>query len=192
MNTAQMSGLYGTMQNQQATNLLGNIANAGQMFQKRPFGMGGTNLAQSELGQAGAYNSFQAANYATMNGIAFNAAQLNSQQQQLQAQQQAGLASAGIGVATTAASTGAMIAAMSCWVARACYGTRTNRWKYFRHWLLHRAPRSVRRLYLRHGEAFAGKVRAHSLLRFGVRLVMDMIINLQALRYRQFADVWFY
>ena len=31
-------------------------------------------MAQAELGQAGAYNSFQQANYATMNGIAFNAA----------------------------------------------------------------------------------------------------------------------
>src|SRR5258706_9845735 len=67
MDTAQMAQIYGGLQGQQAQNLLGSIANAGQQFAKRPFGLGGTNLAQTELGQAGAYNSFQQANYATMN-----------------------------------------------------------------------------------------------------------------------------
>jgi hypothetical protein len=177
MDTAQMAGMYGTMQQQQAMNLMTNLSNSNQMFQKRPFGLGGTNMAQAELGQAGAYNSFQQANYATMNGIAFNQAQMNAQQQQLQAQQTAGMVSAGVGVATTAATTGATIAAMTCWVARAVYTERTNRWKIFRHYLLNKAPWRLRRAYLRHGEAFAFKVRSNWLLRVCVRLLMDTVIE---------------
>jgi hypothetical protein len=177
MDTAQMASIYGGMQNQQATNLLGNIANAGQMFAKRPYGLGGTNMAQVDLSQAGAYNSFQQANYATMNGIAFNQAQLNAQQQQLQAQQNASMTGALLSTGTTAATTAAMVSAMACWVARAVYGTRDNRWKTFRHWLLHKAPSSVRSAYLRHGQSVASMVRRSSLLRFCLRLAMDSIIK---------------
>src|SRR5215472_3195741 len=122
MDTAQMAAIYGGLQTQQAQNLLGNMASAGQLFQKRPFGLGGTNLAQAELSQSGAYNSFQQSNYATMNGIAYNQAQMNAQQQQLQAQQSAGMMSAGVGLAGTAVSA-ASVAAMTCVVARAVYGT---------------------------------------------------------------------
>jgi hypothetical protein len=165
------------MQNLQATNMLGNIANAGQMFQKLPFGLGGTNLAQSELAQAGAYNSFQQSNYATMNGIAYQQAQMQAQEQQLAAQQSAsmtgGLVSAGAGIASTAA----MVAGMTCVVARAVYGTGDNRWKTFRHWLMNKAPSSVRSAYLRHGQSVASMVRRSSLLRFCLRLLMDRIIE---------------
>jgi hypothetical protein len=176
MDTAQMAQIYGGLQGQQAQNLLGSIANAGQQFAKRPFGLGGTNVAQSELGQIGAYNSFQQANYATMNGIAFNSAQMSAQQQQLQAQQSAGMASAAIGVGTTAATTGATIAAMTCWVARACYGEGLQM-HTFRHWLLNKAPRIIRRTYLRHGRAFAEIVRAHKVVRALVKLLMDPVIE---------------
>jgi len=178
MDTAQMANIFGNMQNQQATNLLGNIANAGQMFQKRPFGLGGTNLAQSELAQAGAYNSFQQANYATMNGIAFNAAQMAAQQNQLQAQQQANMTGTMISTGTTAATTAAMVSAMAaCWVARAVYGTRDNRWKTFRHWLMNKAPNVLRGAYLRHGQCLALRVKRSSLLRFCLRLAMDQVIS---------------
>jgi hypothetical protein len=177
MDTAQMAQIYGGLQGQQAQNLLGSIANAGQQFAKRPFGLGGTNLAQTELGQAGAYNSFQQANYATMNGIAYNGAQMQAQQNQIQAQQGASMASAGIGVATTAATTGATIAAMSCWIARAVYGESTNQWKIFRHWLMNKAPRIVRVTYLRYGQGFALQVRSHWLLRALVKLLMDPVIE---------------
>jgi hypothetical protein len=177
MNTAQMAGIYGGLQAQQAQQFAANMGQAYNMFQKRPFGLGGTNLAQSELGQAGAYNSFQQANYATMNGIAYNQAQMNAQQNQLQAQQQAGMVSAGVGAATTAATTGATVAAMSCWVAQAAYGTDTNKWKVFRHWLMNKAPKSLRALYLQRGRAFAPAVRKYAPLRILVRFLMDRVIK---------------
>jgi len=177
MDTAQMAQIYGGLQGQQAQNLLGGIANAGQQFAKRPFGLGGTNLAQTELGQAGAYNSFQQANYATMNGIAYNGAQMQAQQNQLDKQQSAGMASAAIGVGTTAATTGATIAAMSCWVAAAVYGEGSRNWRVFRHWLLNKAPRTIRCIYLRYGQTFAPKVRQNPLLRAAIKLLMDPIVE---------------
>jgi hypothetical protein len=182
MNTAQMANIYGGLQNQQATNLLGNMQNAYQMFQKRPFGLGGTNLAQTELGQTGAYNTFQQANYATMNGIAFNQAQMNAQQQQLGAQQSAGMLSAGVGAAGSVASAAGAAAALTCWVARACLGTADSRWKQFRLWLLNYAPQPLRAAYLRHGQAFAVFVSSRPLLKRLVRMAMLGILSTQKRR----------
>jgi hypothetical protein len=184
MNTAQMAQIYGGLQNQQAMNLLGNMQNAGQLFAKRPFGLGGTNLAQSELSQAGAYNSFQQANYATMNGIAYNQAQMNAQQNQLQAQQQAGMVSAGVGAAGAVASAAAAAAAITCWVARECLGTADLRWKAFRLWLLNYAPRSLRAVYLRHGQAFAEFVSTQPLLKGLIRMTMLGVLRTQKRRTR--------
>lgn len=182
MNTAQMAGMYGGLQAQQAQNLLGNMQLSGSLFQKRPFGLGGANAAQSELGQAGAYNSFQQANYATMNGIAYNQAQMQAQQNQLQAQQSAGMMSAGVGAAGAVASAAAAAAAISCWVARECLGTADARWKGFRLWLLNYAPRSLRTLYLRHGQAFAGFVSTQPLLKGLIRTAMLGILSTQKRR----------
>jgi hypothetical protein len=180
MDTSQMASTYGTMQNQQAMTQMMNMQNANSMFQKRPFGLGGTNMAQNELGNAGAYNSFQQANYATMNGIAFNQAQMNAQQNQLQAQQQAGMVSAGVGAAGAAASaaaSAAAISAMSCWVARECF--QDDRWKAFRIWLLNFAPVALRRLYLRHGRTFAAFIATRPVLKGLVRAVMERILSTQ-------------
>jgi hypothetical protein len=177
MNTAQMAGMYGQLQNQQMAQQLGAIGTAGQLFQKRPFGLGGSNMAQSELGQTGAYNSFQQANYATMNGIAFNSAQMQAQQQQLQAQQGAGMLSAGVGAAGAAASAAA--AASVCWVARECLGTADSRWKQFRLWLINYAPDSLRILYVRHGKAFAGFLARKPILKSLVRYLMVALLETQ-------------
>jgi hypothetical protein len=178
MDTAQMAAIYGGLQGQQATNLMGNIANANQVFPKQTFGLGGTNMANADLSQASAYNSFNQANYATMNGIASNAAQMASQSQQIQAQQSAGMLSAGVGVATSAASIAATAAgAAACWLARAVYGTDDNRWKIFRHWLMNKAPGALRRAYLRYGEALSLSVRSSASLRFILKLLMDRIIE---------------
>ena len=179
MDTAQMANIYGQMQNQQAQNLMLNMQTAGQLFQKRPFGLGGTNLAQAELGQAGTYNSFQQSNYATMNGIAFNQAQMASQQQQLAAQQQAGMVSAGVGAAGAVASAAAAAAAISCWLARECLGTADSRWRAFRLWLLNFAPRFLRATYLRHGKSFARFVATQPLLKLAIRLLMLGILKTQ-------------
>jgi hypothetical protein len=178
LNTAQLMNTYGGLQAQQAANLQGNMGVASGLFPKRPFGVGGTNMAQSELGQTGAYNSFQQANYATMNGIAFNQAQMQAQQQQLQAQQSAGMMSAGVGAAGAVAS--AATAAALCWVARACYGADNPRWLYFRNWLCSsRCPYLLRIVYLKFGRWIAENILHHSRmksLRDLIRLAMDRAI----------------
>jgi hypothetical protein len=182
LNTAQLMNTYGGLQAQQATGLQGNMGIAGQLFPKRPFGLGGTNMAQSELGQTGAYNSFQQANYATMNGIAFNQAQIQAQQQQLQSSQSAGMMSAGVGAAGAVAS--AATAAALCWVARECLGTTDSRWKQFRLWLLNYAPASLRALYLRHGRVFAVFLSAKPLLKGLVKAGILGVLRTQQRRTR--------
>jgi hypothetical protein len=176
MDTSQMANIYGNLQNQQATNLMLNMQTAGNMFQKRPFGMGGTNMAQTELGQAGAYNSFQQANYATMNGIAFNQAQLNAQNQQMAAQQQSATTGALVSAGSTAAVVGAT-AAGACWVARAAFGEDSPKWRVFRHWLMNKAPRIVRRTYLVYGPSLAPKVAQNRLLGALVRGLMTLVTD---------------
>lgn len=176
MDTAQMANIYGNMQNQQAQNLMLNMQTAGNLFQKRPFGLGGTNMANTELGQAGAYNSFQQANYATMNGIAFNSAQLNAQQQQANAQQQSAMTGSLVSAGSSAAIAGATIAAL-CWVARAAFGEDSPKWRIFRHWLVNKAPRTLRRLYLVYGPWLGPKVRSHRLLGALTRALMSPVIK---------------
>jgi flagellar hook-associated protein 2 len=60
-----------------------------------------------------------------------------------------------------------------CWVARAVYGENNVRWVLFRHWLLFRAPRWFRALYLRHGEAFARWLGDKAWLKSAIRWWMD-------------------
>ena len=187
MDTAQMAQIYGGLQSQQAMNQLGGLQATGSLFAKRPFGLGGTNMAQIELGQAGAYNSFQQANYATMNGIAFNGAQMSAQQDQLKAQQQAGMVSAGVGAAgavASAAGAAAAVSAMTCWVARECL---PERWKEFRIWMLNFADASFRSLYIRHGQAFAESLKTRPLLKSMIREAMLKILNTHSSAERMWA-----
>jgi len=102
---------------------------------------------------------------------------MNAQQNQLQAQQSAGMVSAGVGLAGSAATAGAAMAALTCWVAQAAYGTDTNHWKTFRHWLMNKGPKPLRTLYLRKGRAFAPVVRKHPALRILVRFLMNQAVK---------------
>lgn len=63
-----------------------------------------------------------------------------------------------------------------CWVARAAYGEDNPRWVFFRAWLIEDAPSWLRRLYLRHGEAFARTVARRRWLQAGLRRMMDRAI----------------
>jgi hypothetical protein len=179
--TANMANIYGNLQNQQAQNLMLNMQTSGNLFAKRPFGLGGTNMAQTELGQAGAYNSFQQANYATMNGIAYNSSQMSAQQNQLQQQQSANmtgtLVGAGSSAAVAAGTTAALASAAACWVAREVLGTDTRKWQVFRHWLMNKASRRLRALYLTYGPSVAHQVRQNQALRALLQPLMDTVIE---------------
>jgi hypothetical protein len=117
---------------------------------------------------------FNQANYATMNGIAQAQQQIGAQNAQLQAAQSAQSSQAAIGIGTTAATIAAN-AAGACWVARVIYPD--NRWKVFRHWLVNKAPKIIRRMYLRYGEAFSQELKSELLLQWVIKLLMDRVIE---------------
>lgn len=77
------------------------------------------------------------------------------------------------GLSSAAGIAGSLIP-LFCWVARAVYGPGDD-FTRVRRWMLNKSPRWLLRLYMRHGEAFAGHVRKRPLLRRAVKLVMDRV-----------------
>ena len=75
-----------------------------------------------------------------------------------------------IGAGTTAAAAAAM-----CWIARAAFGTKTNRWMQFRSAMLKGAPDKVISLYCRHGENVAKFVGLCSVTRFVTRSILGVL-----------------
>lgn len=72
---------------------------------------------------------------------------------------------------------GAIFGALLCWVAREVFGAEDVRWLMFRHWLVTSAPGWFRRLYIRHGEAFAGWLHRHPWAKPPIRAWMKWIIR---------------
>ena len=68
-------------------------------------------------------------------------------------------------------------AAALCWVAREVYGADNPRWLVFREWVVNEAPGWFRRLYIKHGEAFAEFIKDKPLIKRAVRFGMDLIVN---------------
>lgn len=64
-------------------------------------------------------------------------------------------------------------AALLCWVAREVYGVHDVKWKLFRSWMLHDAPKWFRNLYIKHGERFAKFISNKPLLKNVIRRWMD-------------------
>lgn len=63
-----------------------------------------------------------------------------------------------------------------CWVARAVYGASNPKWVMFRHWMLNKAPESLRALYIAHGEEIAETLKALPATRKRIRAYMDQIL----------------
>lgn len=67
-----------------------------------------------------------------------------------------------------------------CWVAREVYTPKNPKWLMFRYWLLTRAPRWFKTLYVEHGERFAAWLRLNPWAKPPIRAFMDgRIKNLQ-------------
>ena len=60
-----------------------------------------------------------------------------------------------------------------CWVAREVYGQSNPKWLAFREWLLTKAPRWFRSLYIRRGERFARFISGKPLVKAAIRRWMD-------------------
>lgn len=63
----------------------------------------------------------------------------------------------------------------ACWVAREVYGVDNPAWLEVRQWVLYRAPKWFRRLYLTHGEKFAEYISDKPRLKAVVRWLMDKV-----------------
>jgi hypothetical protein len=63
-----------------------------------------------------------------------------------------------------------------CWVAREVYGNSDPRWIRFREWLLVKAPKWLRKLYLRKGARFAVWLHKHPRVKPVVKFLMDRCI----------------
>ena len=69
-----------------------------------------------------------------------------------------------------------------CWVAREVYGADNPKWLLFRAWMLTDAPVWLRELYATHGEDFAAWIHDKPVLKAGLRMIMDQVIEAQAVR----------
>lgn len=69
-----------------------------------------------------------------------------------------------------------------CWVAREVYGENNPKWLLFRAWMLTDAPVWLRDLYATHGEEFAAWIHDKPLVKAGLRVIMDMVIEAHAAR----------
>jgi len=74
-----------------------------------------------------------------------------------------------------AAGSTAAVAAAFCWVARAAFGTTTDRWLQFRNAMFKGAPDRVISLYCKYGERVAKFVGLCSITRFATRSVLGML-----------------
>ena len=74
------------------------------------------------------------------------------------------------------ASTAAMVAAISCFVAMACFGPLDDRFFQFRFFLMNLAPTWFKKLYLRHGKRFALFIHDKALLRSVVKSILEFIL----------------
>jgi len=69
-----------------------------------------------------------------------------------------------------------------CWVAREVYGADNPKWLLFRAWMLTDAPVWLRDLYATHGEDFAAWIHDKPVIKAGLRMIMDQVIEAQAVR----------
>ena len=74
-----------------------------------------------------------------------------------------------------AAGTTAAVVAAVCWVARAAFGTKTDRWMQFRKAMFKSAPDRLISAYCRYGERVAKFVGLCSITRFAARSVLGML-----------------
>lgn len=64
-----------------------------------------------------------------------------------------------------------------CWVAREVYGIENPKWKLFRHWMLTKAPKWFRNLYIKYGIQFAEFLKGKDNTKSIIRWWMDGRIN---------------
>lgn len=147
---------------------------ASSMFQPRSFGISGTDAANINLANTAGLNNMMQYLYSTkVQGAQYNT-QIAAQNANASAQASGNMISGGAGAASAVAVGVAF--AMSCWCAYVSFGPLDPRFHAFRFWLMNLAPGWFRRLYLRHGKAFAIYAIPRPLLRRALRFVMNLVV----------------
>jgi hypothetical protein len=125
-----------------------------------------TNSAPAKAGQAvtgSGSNMFDLAQNILSGGTALQNTRMGKQV--------SGMDNTAKGFSMTGNLIGGIAGGLACWVAREIYPDR--RWQMFREYLLLRAPRLFRQLYLEEGERFATFIRNKPFLKIIVKLFMD-------------------
>jgi hypothetical protein len=71
----------------------------------------------------------------------------------------------------------AIKAGVFCWVAREVYGSDNPKWLIFREWMMEEAPEWLHDLYAEEGERFAEFIADKPVLKFIVKMAMDIVID---------------
>ena len=64
-----------------------------------------------------------------------------------------------------------------CWVAREVYGKSDPRWFVFRMWIKYKAPKWFKKLYKKHGEAYANYISNKPMLKWVTKKFMDFVVK---------------
>lgn len=148
---------------------------ASGMFQPRTFGLSPSDAANITLANtSGANNAAQYLYSTKVQGAQYNT-QIAGQNANAAAQSQGNMISGGVGAASAAA-TVATVFALSCWVALVVYGPLDPRFTIFRFWMMNLSPDWFRKIYLRHGRAFAIYAQPRSNLRMVLKFLMNRIV----------------
>lgn len=70
---------------------------------------------------------------------------------------------------------GGMVGGIRCWLARRVYGEDSPKWRMFRHWLLTKAPVSLKELYIKNAEYVAKHLNDAEATK--VKTIMDNILE---------------
>jgi hypothetical protein len=168
-------GMLGNVQNMLNANNAAasqNITTASQLFTPRQFGIGGQGFAQIAAYNTGLENQFNVSRYNT----AVQEAGLRANQQSQQAGANAQASNQNISTGVSIAAIGATAAAAGCAIAREVYGAEDPRWKTWRHWLVNKAPRLLRLLYLWAVPSVVTLLRRHPAFRPVLQTFMDPML----------------
>jgi len=173
--TGAMTGGQGIINNatQNANQTMGL---ASTMFQPRQFGLQGSDLANINVANVTGQNNLTQYLYAAQLQNNQTNAQIAGANAGAAAQSAGNLISGGTSVASSAAAIGVAIA-ISCFLARECYGETDPRFYQFRHYLMNLAPHFIRRFYLRYAQSFSSFIHSRPLIKGFVRNILDIVSN---------------
>jgi hypothetical protein len=168
---ANVARNLGGNQMQYQQQLMNQFNTANETFRPRTFGLSGADASQIALSNIAGQNNWNQANYAYQVQESQFAQNMAAQQSVMSAN----AANAQTGnILSGAGSVAALAVVAFCWLARSAYGAYDPRWKRFRYWMLAKAPRTLRKAYIRRGPQAARWLEEHARFKPMVGMLMDL------------------